>query len=115
MSKSKGDWSWLREEFNISQLAKLLGIKRQIIDNWIRGRNDPDFLSTLKLATLVGSIEELERRAKVKIELSPLGNVESYFPLSILNDRNYAALIREVELRNTSVALIKCTLVLQKR
>ncbi len=98
MSKSKGDWSWLREEFNISQLAKLLGIKRQIIDNWIRGRNDPDFLSTLKLATLVGSIEELERRAKVKIELSPLGNVESYFPLSILNDRNYAALIREVEL-----------------
>jgi len=97
MSKSKGDWSWLRDEFNISQLAQLLGVKRQIIDNWIRGRNDPDFLSTLKLSTLVGSIEELERRANIKIGLSPLGNFASP-PFRILNDRNYAALIKEAEL-----------------
>jgi tetratricopeptide (TPR) repeat protein len=98
MRKSKGHWNWLRDEFNISQLAKLLGVKRQIIDNWIRGRNDPDFLSTLKLVTLVGSREELERKANIKIGLSPLENNESPFPLHILNDRNYASLISVAEL-----------------
>ena len=97
MGKSKADWSWLRDEFNISQLAELLGVKRQIIDNWIRSRNDPDFLSTLKLATLVGSIEELERRAKVKIELNLPPNAGLYSPSSTLTDRNYSYLIRLAE------------------
>ena len=97
MRKSKGDWYWLREEFNISQLAEVLGVKRQIIDNWIRGRNDPDFLSTLKLITLVGSKEELERRANIKIELSPLSKIESSPSLRILNDRNYASLVSVAE------------------
>src|SRR5260221_12503705 len=97
MSKSTGDWSWLRDEFNISRLAELLGIKRQLIDNWVRGRNDPDFLSTLKLATLVGSIEELERRAKVKIDLNLPANIKSSAPLSVLTDRNYGYLISVAE------------------
>jgi tetratricopeptide (TPR) repeat protein len=93
MSKSKGDWQWLRDAFKISDLAEILGVKRQIIDNWIRGRNDPDFLSTLKLATLVGSLEELERRTKVKIELGPLGDFEPYPPPHISEDRSYGYLI----------------------
>lgn len=97
MSKSKGDWRWLHEEFNISRLAELLGVKRQLIDNWIRGRNDPDFLSTLKLATLVGSIEELERRARIKINLKSPGSNESAVPFEILSDRNYGYLIRVAE------------------
>lgn len=97
MSKSKGDWQWLHDEFNISRLAELLGVKRQLIDNWIRGRNDPDFLSTLKLATLVGSIEELERRANVRIDLNPPGNDEIFPPFGVLSDRNYGYLIRVAE------------------
>lgn len=97
MSKSKGNWRWLRDVSNVSRLAHLLGVKRQVIDNWIRERNDPDFLSTLKLATLVGSIEELGRRAKVKIEISPLGNIESYSPPNISNDRSYGYLISVAE------------------
>jgi tetratricopeptide (TPR) repeat protein len=97
MSKSKGDWQWLHDEFNISRLAELLGVKRQLIDNWIRGRNDPDFLSTLKLATLVGSIEELERRARVSVDLGPPGSNELFPPPAILSDRNYGYLIRVAE------------------
>lgn len=97
MSKSKGNWRWLRDVFNIAQLAELLGVKRQIIDNWIRGRNDPDFLSTLKLATLVGSIEELERRAKVRIDLKISNDIKSYPSSSILTDRNYGYLISLAE------------------
>jgi tetratricopeptide (TPR) repeat protein len=98
MSKSKGDWRWLRDAFNISQLARLLDVDRQVIDNWIRGRNDPDFLSTVKLATLVGSMEELERRANIKIGLTPLESTGSPLPLHVFNDRNYASLLRVAEL-----------------
>lgn len=97
MSKSKGDWRWLRDEFNIARLSELLGVKRQLIDNWIRGRNDPDFLSTLKLVTMVGSIEELEHRAKVKIELKLPDNTKSHTSPKILTDRNYGYLITLAE------------------
>jgi tetratricopeptide (TPR) repeat protein len=97
MRKSKGDWSWLRDEFNTTRLAELLGVKRQLIDNWVRGRNDPDFLSTLKLASLIGSIEELERRAKIIIDPNLRGNVELDSPFSVLNDRNYDYMISVAE------------------
>lgn len=97
MGKSKGDWKWLHKVSQISRLAELLGVKRQVIDNWIRGRNDPDFLSTLKLATLVGSIEELARRAKVKVELGPFGNFESYPLPHISEDRSYGYLLSVAE------------------
>jgi len=94
MRKSKGDWSWLRDDFNVSQLAQMLGIKRQVIDNWVRGRNDPDLLSTLKLARLVGSSEELERRANIKLEFTPPESIKSYVSLGALTDRNYGYLIK---------------------
>src|SRR5688572_32155405 len=97
MRKSKGDWSWLRDESNTARLADLIGVKRQLIDNWIRGRNDPDFLSTLKLATLVGSIEELERRAGVKMDLKMTDRIKLYSPLGVLTDRNYSYLISLAE------------------
>lgn len=97
MGKSEGDWRWLHDVFNISRLAESLGVKRQVIDNWIRGRNDPDFLSTLKLAKLVGSIEELGRRAKVKIEPASFGDIKSYPRPDISNDRSYGYLISVAE------------------
>jgi tetratricopeptide (TPR) repeat protein len=97
MRKSKGDWSWLRDEVNITRLADLLGVKRQLIDNWIRGRNDPDFLSTLKLARLVGSIEELERRAKVKLDPNLHSSIELFHLLITQNDRNYTYMISMAE------------------
>jgi tetratricopeptide (TPR) repeat protein len=96
MGKRKGDWKWLHD-VKISRLAESLGVKRQVIDNWIRGRNDPDFLSTLKLATWVGSIEELARRAKVKIEFGPRRDFESYPPPHISEDRSYGYLISVAE------------------
>ena len=97
MRKSKGDWTWLRDEFKIARLAELLGVKRQVIDNWVRGRNDPDIISTLNLATLVGSTEELARRAKLNLELNWLGDNKPYSSSGNLTDRNYPYLISVAE------------------
>jgi tetratricopeptide (TPR) repeat protein len=94
MRKSKGDWRWLRDEFKISQLAKSLGVSRQAIDNWVRGRNDPDFENIRNLAKLVGSWEELERRTKVKFDFSPPDRIKSYPSLGIFTARNYYDLIK---------------------
>src|SRR5690349_3371501 len=96
MSKSKGDWRWLRDVFNISKLAELLGVKRQIIDNWIRGRNDPSFQNIQKLAGLVGSWEELDSRAKVKLKFSSLERSESYPSPGVFAAGNYSELIKSL-------------------
>lgn len=97
MRKSKGDWAWLRDEGKISWLAEVLGVDRQVVDYWIAGRNDPDFLSTLKLVELTGSVEELERRAKVKVQLNLPSDLNPSSPIGLLTDRNYAYLLSVTE------------------
>jgi tetratricopeptide (TPR) repeat protein len=92
--KSKGDWRWLRNEYKISELAELLGVRRQTIDYWISGRNDPSFQNLRKLAKLVDSWEELERRAKVKLDFSPAESTKSYSSRGIFTARNYYDLIK---------------------
>ncbi len=100
---SKGDWSWLPEEarnqwgMTVSELAAWLGVKRQVVDNWIRGRNDPDLINVFKLARLVGSSEELARRAGLEIEFSPPGVIQFRPPMQLAKDRDYEYLRQVVE------------------
>jgi DNA-binding XRE family transcriptional regulator len=95
---SRGDWSWIPEEAEIrwrlttSELAAWLGIKRQVVDNWVRGRNDPDLINIIKLSRLVGSIEELARRAGIEIEFSPPGIIQFNPPMESVHDRDYGSL-----------------------
>jgi tetratricopeptide (TPR) repeat protein len=92
---SRGDWSWISEEaknrwgFTVSELASWLGVKRQVVDNWLRGRNDPDIINVFKLARLVGSIEELASRAGLEIEFSPPDVIQFNPPMQSPNDRDY--------------------------
>jgi tetratricopeptide (TPR) repeat protein len=92
---SRGDWSWIPEEaknrwgFTVSELASWLGVKRQVVDNWLRGRNDPDLINVFKLARLVGSIEELAHRAGLEIEFSPPGVIQFNPPMQPPKDRDY--------------------------
>ena len=70
---AKGNWSWLRKEFEqrlgitVADFARLLGAKRQRVDNWAGNRNDPDFLNTLLLAYFFAndSAESLAYKAGV--------------------------------------------------
>ena len=92
---SKGNWSWIPEEakeqwgFTVSELAAWLGVKRQVVDNWVRGRNDPDIANVIKLARLVGSIEELARRTGIDIDFSPPGVLQFNPPFQHSKHRDY--------------------------